>query len=82
VVGNDISSHSALSEIAGRGPAGANQQEWGVALNNYREAAGLENVDVDHANPEPRTPLDSTLVDKARRSDRYGDAIPWPLAVR
>jgi hypothetical protein len=37
---------------------------------------------VDHANPELRTPLDSTLVEKARRSDRYGDAVPWPLAVR
>jgi hypothetical protein len=51
VTSDEVGSHAALAEIAGHGPVGANQQEWGVALNNYREAASLKNVDVDHANP-------------------------------
>jgi hypothetical protein len=80
VIGNDLDSHSALGEIARRGPAGGNPEDWKDALLNYHKAASLENVDVDHANPEPGTPLDSALVDRARRSDRHGDSIPWPLA--
>jgi hypothetical protein len=79
VPGNDLGSQDALAQIARRGPAGENQQEWADVLKHYREAASLKYVDVDQANPEPRTPLGSELVDNARRSDRYGDAIPWPL---
>jgi hypothetical protein len=80
VTGNDVSSVDALAQIARNGPAGENQQEWAGVLRNYRDAASLKYVDVDHANPEPRTPLGSEVVDNARRSDRYGDPIPWPLA--
>jgi hypothetical protein len=82
VIGNDLDSHSALEQIARKGPAGGNPQDWEHALKSYRDAASLEYVDVDHTNPAPRTPLESALVEKARRSDRYGEAIPWPLALR
>jgi hypothetical protein len=82
VIENERGSQSALDEIARHGPAGGNPKDWDDALQNYRDAASLGYPDVDHANPEPRTPLDSELVDKARRSDRYGQAIPWPLAMR
>jgi hypothetical protein len=78
VTGNDLGSLDALAQIARQGPAGGNPQEWQDALDEYRDAANLGYADVDHANPDPRAPLDSTLVDKARRSDRYDDAIPWP----
>jgi uncharacterized protein YukE len=80
VIENELGSSVALDEIARHGPAGGNPKDWEDALQNYRDAASLGYADVDHANPEPRTPLDSELVDKARRSDRYGQAIPWPLA--
>jgi hypothetical protein len=79
---DEIGSAVALDVIASHGPAGGNAQEWKDALQNYREAARLGYPDVDHANPEPQTPLDPAVVDKARRSDRYGQAIPWPLAIR
>jgi hypothetical protein len=79
VTGNDLSSVEALARIARQGPAGEDPKEWRDALDEYREAASLGYADVDHANPEPRSPLGSTLVDKARRSDRYDDAIPWPI---
>jgi hypothetical protein len=82
VIEDELGSAVALDEIARHGPAGGNPKDWEDALQNYRDAASLGHVDVDHANPEPRTPLDSELVDKARRSDRYGQAIPWPLAIR
>jgi trimeric autotransporter adhesin len=82
VIENELGSSVALDEIARHGPAGGNPKDWEDALQNYRDAASLGYADVDHANPEPRTPLDSELVDKARRSDRYGQAIPWPLAIR
>jgi hypothetical protein len=79
VTGNDLSSLDALAQIARQGPAGGNPEEWKVALNDYSRAANRGHVDVDYANPEPRAPLDSTLIDKARRGDRYDDAIPWPI---
>jgi hypothetical protein len=82
VIEDELGSAVALDEIARRGPAGGNPQDWKDALQNYREAASLGYPDVDHANPEPRTPLDPAVVDKARHSDRYGQAIPWPLAIR
>jgi hypothetical protein len=80
VIGNDLSSESALEQIARNGPAGGNQLDWKAALSAYAEAASLDDIDVDHANPEPRTPLDPALVDSARRGERHEDPIPWPLA--
>jgi uncharacterized protein YukE len=80
VTGNDLDSHSALEEIVRRGPAGGDPEDWADALQSYRDAASLGRLDVDHANPEPRTPLDSEVVDRARRSDRHGDPISGPLA--
>jgi hypothetical protein len=84
VIEDEPGSQTALDEIARHGPAGGNPKEWQDALQNYREAAiaGLQIADVDHANPDPRTPLEAAVVDKARHSDRYGQAIPWPLAIR
>ncbi|QYN32659.1 hypothetical protein K1T35_29345 [Pseudonocardia sp. DSM 110487] len=82
VIEDEPGSQTALDEIARHGPAGGNPKDWQDALDEYREAARLGYVAVDHANPAPRAPLDSAVVDSARHSDRYGQAIPWPLAVR
>jgi uncharacterized protein YukE len=82
VIEDELGSEVVLDKIARHGPVGGNPKDWEDALQNYRDAASLGHADVDHANPEPRTPLDSELVDKARRSDRYGQAIPWPLTIR
>jgi hypothetical protein len=82
VIEDEPGSQTALDEIARHGPAGGNPKDWQDALDEYREAARMGYVDVDHANPAPRAPLDSAVVDNARRSDRYGQAIPWPLAIR
>jgi hypothetical protein len=79
VTGNDLGSLHALEQIARQGPAGGNSLEWRDALAEYRDAASLKYAYLDYVNPEPRVPLDSELVDNARRRDRYGHAIPWPL---
>jgi hypothetical protein len=76
---NDVGSQDALAEIAARGPAGGDAKKWGDALDDYRDAASLGYVDVDHANPEPRAPLDPALVDKARRSEGHSDSLQLPL---
>jgi hypothetical protein len=76
VTSNDLDSQAALAAIAAQGPAGGIPQDF--ALGKYRDAASLEKVDVDHANPEPRVALDSALIDNARRS-RYEDSMPLAL---
>ncbi|QYN32657.1 hypothetical protein K1T35_29335 [Pseudonocardia sp. DSM 110487] len=80
VTGDDLGSQHALAQIARQGAAGGNPLEWRDALAEYRDAASLKYAYLDYVNPEPRVPLNSDLVDNARRSGRYGDPIPWPLA--
>jgi hypothetical protein len=79
VTGDDLGSQSALDQIARQGAAGGNRLDWRDALAAYRDAASLKYAYLDYVNPEPRVRLDPALVDNARRSDRYGDPIPWPL---
>ncbi len=80
VTGDDLGSGHALAQIARMGPAGGNPLKWRDALAEYRDAASLKYAYLDYVDPEPRVPLDSDLVDNARRSDRYGDPVPLPLA--
>jgi hypothetical protein len=67
---------------AGRCASGRHPDLDAVTDETGQVSASLRYVDVDHANPEPRTPLDSELVDSARRSDRYGDLCRGRSPIR
>jgi hypothetical protein len=80
VTGDGVGSEHALAQIARQGPAGGDRLEWRDAVAEYRDTASLKYAYLDYVDPEPRVPLGSELVENARRSDRCGDPMPWPLA--